>query len=204
MKKEVKLLKTAKIILIIFVISIGFLPATVYGRDNLQFRIIRIDNSSLGNARRFTYHVVINPGTTKSEMEQISLRVLAQAQRENPFNVLAVGFYDHAVLVGHEFRFGRVEFAPNGRWADANTVRTGDYSTLRMVNLLREPDWDNALTKREAKIFARYNRLLNSLLRNANTQEDHERAEREVTQRILKKYKISQEELNGIFQRYRN
>jgi len=164
---------------------------------------MRIDNSPSGSARRFTYHVLINPGTTKNDMEQIALKVLAQAQKENPFNALAVGFNDHAALTGHGFRFGRVEFAPNGRWADAGTVRTGDYSTLRMTNLLREPDWDNAFTKREAKIYARYNRTLNSLLRNVNTQEDHHQAEITATQRTLKKYRITQQELDNIFQRYR-
>ena len=197
------MLKAIKIILIIFVLTIVSIPEKIYSRDNLQYRIMRIDNSPSGSARRFTYHVLINPGTTKNDMEQIALKVLAQAQKENPFNALAVGFNDHAALTGHGFRLGRVEFAPNGRWADAGTVRTGDYSALRMVNHLKEPDWDNALTKKEAKIYARYNRTLNSLLRNANTLEDHHQAEITATQRTLKKYRITQQELDNIFLRYR-
>ncbi|MCL2293430.1 MAG: hypothetical protein FWC36_00970 [Spirochaetes bacterium] len=203
-----------KVVLITFVIAAGlFFPVKAYSQSpadqtqaqralRLEYNIIRIENSPQGRARRFTYHVVVPPGTTKSDMEQIALRVLERAKRENPFNALAVGFYDHARLVGHGFRFGRVEFAPNGRWADAATVRTGDYSLLRMVSHLREPDWDNALTRREATIFARHSRTLNSLLRRANTQKDIEKAEKEAARRVMKRFNISQEELSSIFSRY--
>ncbi|MCL2481359.1 MAG: hypothetical protein FWF38_06585 [Spirochaetaceae bacterium] len=198
------MLKTTKIILLIFVIITAFfLPTKIYSKDNLQYTIMRVDNSPQGKARRFTYHVVIHPGTTKKEMEQISLRVLEYAKKENPFNALAVGFYDYSVLLGHGFRFGRVEFAPNGKWTDAATVKTGDYSSLKMVNYLKEPDWDNALTKKEATIYAKHNKLLNSLLKKATSREDIEKVEKEAEQEILKKYKITQDELNDIYSRYR-
>ena len=192
-----------KMILLIFIITASFiLPAEIYSYD-LQYTIVRVENSLQGKARRFTYHVVIGPGTTKKEMEQISLRILHQAKTDNPFNALAVGFYDYSVLLGHGFRFGRVEFAPNGKWTEANTVKTGDYSKLKMVNYLKEPDWDNALTKKEAIIYAKHNKILNSLLKNANTLEDIEKAELEAEQAILKKYKITQEDLKNIYAKYR-
>ena len=192
--------KTAKNILTIFII-IFILPTNIYAKD-LQYTIIGVDNSPQGKARRFTYHVVINPGTTKKDMEQISLRVLELAKSENAFNALAVGFYDYSVLLRHGFRFGRVEFAPNGKWTDAATVKIGDYSQLKMVNYLKEPDWENALTKKEATIYAKHNKLLNSLLQNTNSQEDIEKAEKEANQAIIKKYKITKEELDNIYSRY--
>jgi len=193
-----------KIILLIFIIStLIFLTTNIYSKDNLQYTIMRIDNSPQGKARRFTYHLVIYPGTTKKEMEQISLRILEFAKKENPFNALAVGFNDYSVLLGHGFRFGRVEFAPNGKWSDAATVKTGDYSSLKMVNYLREPDWDNALTKKEAIIYAKHNKLLDSLLKKAYMHEDIEKAEKEAAQTITKKYKITHEELLNIYTKYR-
>ena len=198
-----KLSKATKIILAIFLISTGlFLSNNAYADDNLKYRVIRIDNSPQGKARRFTYHVLVNPGTTKKDMEQISLKILEQAKKENPFNALAVGFYDYPKLTGYGFRFGKVEFAPNARWSDASTVSIGDYSRLQANNNLIEPDWDNALTKREADIFVRHNRLLNSLLKKANTRAEIEKAENQAIQSIIKKYKITQEELDNIYSRY--
>ena len=194
-----KLIKSVKFI--IFILTL-ILPTAIYSHD-LQYNIVRVENSLQGKARRFTYHVVIGPGTTKKEMEQISLLVLQQAKKENPFNALAVGFYDYSVLLGHGFRFGRVEFAPNGKWTDANTVSIGDYSKLRMVSYIKEPDWDNALTKDEAIIFAKHNKVLNSLLKNATTMEEIEKAELEAEQTILKKYKITSEDLKNIYAKYR-
>ncbi len=193
--------KTKKII-VLFILLTLFSISTVYSNDNLQYTIVRIDNSPQGKARRFTYHIVINQGTTKKEMEQIALKVLEQAKKENPFNALAVGFYDYPKLAGYGFRFGRVEFAPNGKWSDAATVKTGEYGKMSMVNYLREPDWDNALTKEEATIYVKHNKLLNSLLNKANTMEDIEKAEKEADQSIIKKYKITQEELDNIYSRY--
>ena len=196
--------RTTRIIIFLFVIALTlFLPIGIYSKENLDYTIMRIDNSPQGKARRFTYHVVIVPGTTKRNMEQISLRVLEYAKKENPFNALAVGFYDYSVLIGHGFRFGRVEFAPNGKWNDASTVKTGDYSSLKMVNYLKEPDWENALTKKEATIYAKHNKLLNSLLKKAYLLEDIEKAEKEARETILKKYKITQDELNNIYLKYR-
>jgi len=213
------LLKTFKSFITIFLITtLLFLSCKTLSDDTQQssakrakpamerppeYTIISVDISPQDKARRFIYHVLINPGTTKKEMEHISILVFYQAKKENPFNALAVGFYDHSVLLNHGFRFGRVEFAPNGKWSDANTVKTGDYSKLKMVNYLREPDWENALTKTEATIYAKHNKLLNSLLENTTSQEDIEKAEKKANLEIIKKYKITQEELDNIYFRYK-
>ena len=188
--------------MIFIIIPDLFLPAKSYCDNNLQYTIISIDNSPQGKARRFIYHVVINPGTTKKDMEQIALWILAQAKKENPFNALAVGFYDYPKLLGYGFRFGKIEFAPNGKWTDADKVKIGDYSKLKAVNSLREPDWENALTKQEVDIYVKHNKLLNSLLEKVSEYDEIKKAEKEADETIIKKYKITQEELDSIYSRY--
>jgi hypothetical protein len=164
--------------------------------------IAEISEHHIGPTKRFTYHVVISQRLDKAMLEEIAMYMYEKAQKETPFNALSVGFYDYPQFIGNGYRFGYAEFAPNGEWGKANTVKTGDYSTMLMEDHLEEPNWDYALTRQEADIFYDYDILEDELSENAESGDDLEKAEKTAIQQTAQKYNITPESVEAIILKY--
>jgi hypothetical protein len=164
--------------------------------------VVNIDEAHFANAKRYTYNVVIYQRLNKETLEIIARNVYEQAKTKTPFNALAVGFYDYPQFIGKGYRFGYVEFVPNGKWADATTIKTGDYTKMSMNNHLREPNWENALTEKEAEIIRAYLDLDDELSMNANSGQELEDAETAATAEIAQRYNMTPEELNSLYMKY--
>jgi hypothetical protein len=157
--------------------------------------IARIDEAHIGLAKRFTYNVVISQRLDMAALEEIALVMYEKAQKETPFNALAVGFYDYASLIGWGYRLGYMEFTPNGKWEDAINIKTGDYSSMRMVSHLFEPNWENSLTAQEAGIVSDFYKELEG-------SDDTPESEDAAIITIAKKYSLTPEAVDKIFMKY--
>lgn len=164
--------------------------------------IAEIDEHHIGPTKRFTYHVVISQKLDKAMFEEIAMYMYEKAQAETPFNALAVGFYDYPQFVGMGYRLGYVNFAPDGVWGKANTVKTGDYSSMLMEDHLIEPRWEYALTTQEAEILGDFFELEDELSENADTGDKHEMARNAALEQIAQKYNIPPEAIEAISLKY--
>jgi hypothetical protein len=164
--------------------------------------IAEIWEHHIGPTKRFTYNVVISQRLDKAMLEEIALYMYEKAQKETPFNALAVSFYDYPQFIGPGARFGYVNFAPDGQWGKANTVKTGDYSTMLMEDYLEEPDWNYALTKHEADILGDFFDLDDELSENAESGDDLAEAKETAMEQIAQKYDITPEEIEAILLKY--
>jgi hypothetical protein len=164
--------------------------------------VASIEESHIGNTKRYTYNVVIYQRVNKEILELIARNVYEQAKTETPFNALSIGFYDYPQFIGSGNRFGYVEFAPNGIWGEATTIKTGDYTKMKMSNHLREPKWEYALTANDAEIISVFYETANRLSENANTGQEVEDAENAAMNYTAQRYGITNEELDGIFSKY--
>ena len=164
--------------------------------------VISIGEAHIGNTKRYTYNVIIYQRVNKEILESIAQTVYEQAKKETPFNALSVGFYDYPQFIGSGVRFGYVEFAPNGIWADAQTIKTGDYTNMQMNDHLREPNWEYALTKNDAEIISVFFETADKLSENANTGQELEDAENAAMNYTAQRYGITNLELESILTKY--
>lgn len=127
-------------------------PASV-GHALPAYTIAKVEDISIVNAKRYTYHVVVTQNPTVDDLAKIADKVIEKAKSERPFNAVVIGFYDYPEYIGLGYIFGKVEYSPNGDWASAKTVSTGDYSSMRAVRDLGVRDWSKRLTPEEVKVW---------------------------------------------------
>ena len=69
----------------------------------------------------------------EAELRAISEEILAEIKNSGPVNAVNIWFYLEGTDTTGSYSAGMVEWAPNGDWGDANTVRSGDYSLHRFT-----------------------------------------------------------------------
>jgi hypothetical protein len=123
---------------------------------DIIYMVVSRDPAHIGVIKRFALRVVVYQRLTKAQLMRLAEALYREAQEVTPFNALGIYFYDYPQFIDVETRLGSVQYAPNGRWTDAGTVQTGDYSTMKAIDYLFEPDWTNAVTEQEAIIYSNY------------------------------------------------
>jgi hypothetical protein len=169
----------------------------------LKAHIEEINEHHIGPTKRYTYRVIIFQRLDKAMLEEIAMYMYEKAQAETPFNALSVVFYDYPQFIDMGSRLGYVNFAPDGVWGKANTVKTGDYSSMLMEDHLIEPRWEYALTTQEAEILGDFFELSDELSENADTGDELAAANETAIQEVVQKYGITHESFNDILNKYR-
>ena len=93
--------------------------------------VVRTEDVSYGNVRRLNVRVTVPQHYEKSEIEAIARSVVAEITDRQKVNAISVMFFGPGVTTDGAFDVGLVEWAPNGSWGDAHSVRAGDYATFR-------------------------------------------------------------------------
>jgi hypothetical protein len=96
-----------------------------------QHRVVETKDVSFGVVRRFSVRVSLPQHYERSQIEQVAKAVVADLTAKQRVNAIMIFFYGPNADVTGVFDVARVEWAPNGRWEDAATVRAGDYSSFR-------------------------------------------------------------------------
>ena len=107
------------------------LTATVSANtdDLITYQIVETKDISLGATKRMSYTVLVSDMPSPDELIKLAqIIVEAKHSKDNPVNAVNIFVYQHfARTTG--IVDATVIWAPNGVWADADNVRTGDYST---------------------------------------------------------------------------
>jgi len=101
-------------------------------KTSVGYKIISIDDISVGQTRRYNVRVRVGHTLNYSEIKQISEKIIEDFKSKEPHNALSLLFYlPDSDLNGH-YTAGMAEWAPFGDWARADEVQTGDYSKHRL------------------------------------------------------------------------
>jgi hypothetical protein len=119
----------------------------------IKYDIISVEPGHIGVIQRYSYRVVVYQRLNKTQLVSIADVIYRYAQKETPFNAIKIIFHDYPQISA---RLGYVDYAPNGKWEDARTVKTGNYSKMKMIDHLFEPDWSKAISERDANIYTDY------------------------------------------------
>lgn len=118
------------------------------------FKVVKVVDAHAGATPRFDYRVVVSGKPTPEQLAQIAEAVFGQAKAKQPFSALAVRFYDFPEYATREFTLGQVQYAPEGDWAKASTIKPGDYDSMKATTDLPTKDWSKQLTADEVKVWA--------------------------------------------------
>lgn len=154
-----------------------------------KYRIASTKDVSFPTVKRYVYNVVVTGEPTKAELTEIAYAVFEEAKKRTPFNALSVVFYDYECLIYHGIVMGSADFAPDGDWGKAMDVKTGDYSTMKIDNQIEEPYWPNAVTEKEAEIYADFE---TALFKDATVDEDV------VASEFAEKYGMTEKEFHDL------
>lgn len=102
------------------------------------YNVNSIDDTNIANAIRINLNIVVTGDYTLDDLYKIAVKEIESYTSKNKVNACVAGFYNSTDHIGKGYDMGRVEYVPNGNFADAVKVTTGDYSTFKYVNYLEE------------------------------------------------------------------
>ncbi len=115
-------------------VSIGSVKGFESHPESLpNYNIHRVDDVSFASAKRLVYRIEVPDVYSKSQGRAIAEHIVETRHRKRN-HVNALGFFFYFPVADPNGRAdGSIEWAPNGNWADAITVQTGDYRSFRIV-----------------------------------------------------------------------
>ena len=102
------------------------------GRDIVpEYKVHRVEEANFGRAKRLVYRIEVPDIYSESQGQIIAKHVVESKHMKNDL-VNAVSFLFYFPVADPNGRAdGSIDWAPDGKWADATTVQTGDYSNFR-------------------------------------------------------------------------
>src|SRR6266542_6192760 len=86
---------------------------------------------SVGAVRRFQAKVSLPQHYDRGTVEEIAKAIVADMTAAQPVNAISILFYGPGTSTAGIYDVATVDFAPNGQWGDAASVKAGDYSSFR-------------------------------------------------------------------------
>ena len=112
--------------------QLALLIAKKLGRHLVpEYKIHRVEEANFAGAKRLVYRIEVPDVYSESQGRIIAKHIVeSKHMKYDPVN--AVGFFFYFPVADPNSRAdGSIDWAPNGKWADAMTVQTGDYSNFR-------------------------------------------------------------------------
>jgi len=94
------------------------------------YRVVETKDLSFVGCRRLQVKVSLPQHYARDTVEQIAKAIVADLTRSQPVNAISILFYGRGTSTAGVYDVAMVEWAPNGRWGDAGSVRPGDYSSF--------------------------------------------------------------------------
>jgi hypothetical protein len=170
-------------------------------KHEIKYAVASVEPGHIGVIKRYAYRVIVYQRLSKAQLMLIADTIYKNAQKENPFNALKIVFYDYPKLIPDSARLGYVDYAPNGKWEDAGTVKTGQYAKMKIIDHLFEPDWSKAVTEREVNIYAdymvlerQYSEIIEGEIENGTNTSGYNPMERALPD-IARRYNMSEDEV---------
>ena len=113
-------------------VELAGMVAKKLGRGSLpEYNIHKVDDESFANAKRLVYRIEVPSVYSETQGRMIAEHIAeTRHTKGNLVNALGLFFY-FPVADPNSRADGSINWAPNGEWADAITVQTGDYRNFR-------------------------------------------------------------------------
>lgn len=168
----------------------------VDNKYDIDYFIADKEDISMADTTRYNWNVVIKDPVTPEQMRFVSKEIIESAKQNFDFNALTLMFYDYEEYIGHGYTLGKTIFAPDGEWAKANTVNTGNYDSMEYVFELRNKNWNIQLTQKEVEIWSEIQKEYDIAYENTAATEIVD--EDKIHQKVADTFNISKEKVSEI------
>ena len=155
----------------------------------IKYHIAKLEDISFSNIKRYRISAVIEEQVTPEQMKSVAKAIVEGFKKDHEFNTLVVFLYDYDEYVGDIYTLGRVIYAPDGDFAKAKYVETGDYSKMSYSFELMNKDWSLRLTPDEVKVWKAWQ---DAYFAQQNPDEE------KITAEIAKKFGLTTDQVNSI------
>jgi hypothetical protein len=104
------------------------------------YRVVVTRDVSMGAVRRFQVKVSLPEHYSRDVVETVAKAVVADTTKMQPVNALSILFYGPGTSTDGVYDVAMVEWAPEGQWGEAGSVRTGEYGTFRYAVSYKTPE----------------------------------------------------------------
>ena len=96
-----------------------------------DYKVVTTRDVSIGSVRRLQLKVSLPKHYARDAVEQAAQAIVAGTTESQPVNAISILFYGPGTSTAGVYDVAMVEWAPNGQWSAADSVRPGDYTTFR-------------------------------------------------------------------------
>jgi hypothetical protein len=178
--------------------TVSATPAPQAAEPLADFRVVKVDDASVGSTPRLVYSVVVAGRPTPKQLTRVAAAVFEKAKAGKSFSALRIGFYDAPEFVGREYTLGAVDYAPQGEWADASTIAPGDYAAMKARADLPSKDWSRQLSAREIKVWAAWRAAYDAAAKAIGSQPGKAVDEAAITAKVAKATGTSPSQVQAI------
>jgi hypothetical protein len=97
------------------------------------YQIVEVEDISVAHAVRFRVKAITEFPISVEQINGLCEQVVENLKSQESLNAVVVFLYDTRSLWSDAYSIAKCEYAPNGVWADAVNVQTGDYSTHKFT-----------------------------------------------------------------------
>jgi len=97
------------------------------------YQIVEVEDISVARAVRFRVKAITEFPISVEQINVLCEQVVENLKSQESLNAIVVFLYDTRSLWSEAYSIAKCEYAPNGVWADAVNVQTGDYSTHKFT-----------------------------------------------------------------------
>lgn len=95
------------------------------------FRIVRTEDISYGSVVRLNVRVSLGEHYSQAIVEQFAKTIVRDITDTRDVNAISMLFYGPGASTASAYDVASVDWAPQGDWGKAHSVRTGDYTSFR-------------------------------------------------------------------------
>lgn len=98
------------------------------GKQIPKYEIVKVEDLSFSTCVRVQYRIRVEKLLSLTELADICGEVIKKQKAEKPVNAISFLFYLPLTDTDSISTAGAADWAPNGEWVDADTVKAGNYS----------------------------------------------------------------------------
>ncbi|MBE0430035.1 MAG: hypothetical protein IBX61_09240 [Thermoleophilia bacterium] len=92
-----------------------------------EYQVVETEDASFAKTKRFALRITVPSGTSKEDMLNVAEAEVEKLKSEQKLNAVGFFFYFDAIPASY-IADATVDWAPEGDWSKADSVKAGDYS----------------------------------------------------------------------------
>ncbi len=118
--------------------TVGALPAAQSGTPSSQqpqsrYKVIERKFFNVAAAKRLLYRLEVPEPVTEAKLRSVCNTLIDREKAQQPLNAILFAFFLPGTDTQGHYTAGKADWAPNGKWERADSVRSGDYSRHKLV-----------------------------------------------------------------------